>query len=173
MTSNEGDSKMPSNRKNRKTKKECPSARRGYRSVKHHAKVKAASAIPLHRQGLVNFLVQHMNALRLNRLQLNDKLGYKGRSGVWMVVAGLRAIPLDRIDDWADALRLTPAEREEFNTLCLHASASAASFDLYLRSLTNARAKALQTPTAAPAAPDAPSAPDVQPPVQKRVPFHG
>jgi lambda repressor-like predicted transcriptional regulator len=49
---------------------------------------------------------------------LSAKLGYAGNSFVSNVLTGKKCLPLDRAEDWAAALEMRAAEREQFLLAC-------------------------------------------------------
>ncbi len=100
---------------------------------RRHFSHSPSDTVPTHRLPLVKLLGLHMERCRVNMLQLNALLGYSGRSAISMVMAGHRGIPLERVDDFANVLRMTTAEREELRVAAIHANSSPEAFILYLK----------------------------------------
>ncbi len=111
---------------------------KGYRPRKHYAR-QIKEAVPAHRAGLVNFLHDHMKKCGFNMLQLNKEIGYEGRSVVWMVCSGQRALPLNRVDDFAQCLRMSDAETDDLRTHAIHAGGSPEAYALYLKARDGAQ----------------------------------
>lgn len=67
---------------------------------------------------LATFLRRQMRARKLTIRQLSARLGYSGNSFVSNVLNRKKALPIQKVEEWAKALGLRDADLDTFFELC-------------------------------------------------------
>jgi hypothetical protein len=67
---------------------------------------------------LSTFVRRHMSARAITIRELSARLGYSGNSFVSNVLNHKKALPIQKVDEWAKALGLKDGDLDKFYELC-------------------------------------------------------